>query len=551
LQVLVGLQCVVAAPNTIADDYCRRCGLTVPAAEQSISNFVQGVSAAGALSNLLDFAFFGLGQNTVSGNPLSWHSSGTIIGSVVRLPGGFALPNYRIGDKNWFYFTNLPPSLNNAHTVLVWGAGNLNPGPVTGDDGIGIYEVSNDGPFLQSFLARWFGNGEYEYNHYTPGHNRFSEKSYGAGGWDNSLFCAWTTGDSTGFHVGVNVDYPYLHAGFNDYSEDDNSAGQITVLRFGAMSGGASTGWNGLIRGFAYFDTQLSTNTILQINACVPRIGVIVEGDSKSVPPQVWWQWWINNPDGWGLYSVRTNSAQNGTMVSRTNSQAYYRVSGLSMEDRFDADAAAFPTNALFPVTLYALRGGHNDLNATNAPGIVPNALTAITNLWFRARTNGWYPVGWTVDRTGITWTNTGVFVSGASNALMELNGGLRTNSPACDYLVDSEMFYVSKYGETPYTNLAVYSDSIHDYGGSGPLGTNELLCATPTFGYESPGTMLRISSPVLIPFDLFQSSTVGPLPWGVLSARITSLTLPVLGEACFFYGTAFGTNAPLQAQIQ
>jgi len=71
----------------------------------------------------------------------------------MRLPGGFALPNYQLGDMNWFYFTNLPPSANNAHSVLVWGAGNLNAGPVANDASVGIYEVSNDGPFIDDFCS--------------------------------------------------------------------------------------------------------------------------------------------------------------------------------------------------------------------------------------------------------------------------------------------------------------------------------------------------------------------------------------------------------------
>jgi hypothetical protein len=145
----------------------------------------------------------------------------------------------------------------------------------------------------------------------------------------------------------------------------------------------------------------------------------------------------------------------------------------------------ALRTNAQFPIVLYSLRGGHNDFFAPGAAtqAGIDNAFTAITNLWALARRTGFKAVGWTIDRTAATWSGGS---PGNSNLLTSLNSRLRAHQTEPDYFVDNEMWYVSRFGETPFTNPQLYYDQVHDWPASPLLGTNMLgAYAWPSLGYE------------------------------------------------------------------
>ncbi len=479
-------------PGGVAEAYCSKAKIVSPNARQGVYDFVSGITKLGLLTNLADFALFATGQNTANGQLISWQNEAVTVGTVIRHRGGIEFPNY--SGWNHIYFTNLPATPY-GNTLVLWGSGYRGGGVRDANSLIysALVEESAAGPLAWNPCILQYG---FYAGNYGPYANNGISPYFGAayyprpGSSAAGFFCTSMGQNSNSYSFVFQQDYPSLNFGAIGSMSFTNWP---TVLRLGMTSAnGVTNGWWGLVRGFAYFNTLLSSNQVIAVNALMPRIGVIVSGDSKSYFPQLWWEYWADSPNNWGLMAIRTNAAVAGSMASDLNRSNFYTInygdpwSGNSAEKVFPT-LTGFQTNSTFPTMLYALRSGLNDLNATNAPNIVVNDFTAITNLWTSARTNGWKAVGWTIDRVRGSWTATGVFPQGASNALRQLNAFLRQHSANCDYFVDNEQWYVSHYGELPYLT-SLYLDGVHDAGGSGPLGTNmlnEWVC--PSFGYELP----------------------------------------------------------------
>lgn len=459
-----------SAAEGIARDYCARVGVTSPSGRQQVYDFVRGLDSAGLLTNLLDFAFFSADLNLASGPPLSLNNTGVVIGTMHRLRGGFDFPNKT--NNNGLYFTNLPPTPG-GRTVIVWGAPAYHPN-ISNNVNNCIFELTGPGAQgetlnpICSFYAWW-----------TPRPYFFNgtQSQLGAGHINayNSFFVASLASGPGGCEGLYKSDYPRAATPFTGTNP---VAASPSVLRFAWRNALANTncGWLGLIRGFAYFDRMLTTNEVCQVDLLVPRVGLVIDGDSKTVSNP--WTWfWCETPETWGLYSILTNSAVGGTLVSARN----VGTNITSMEHRWPANSL-FRTNAQFPRVIYTVRGGHNDFLGPDLAqaSYITNAFKAITNLWLLGRSNGFTAVGWTIDRTGTTWT------ANNSNLLMLLNGWIREHREVCDYLVDAEQWFVSEFGETPYTNQAIYYYHAYNPVHETPLGGELLGRAVAAFA--SPG---------------------------------------------------------------
>lgn len=462
--------------HQVAESYSAKTGVFSTAAKLALFQFADGLQDLGLLTNLADFAFFCEGMQPANGEPVSWRNTGTVLGSINRLRGGFELPNFL--TTNSFLFTNLPPTPD-GRTLVLWGAGNMNPCGVSQDTGVAIVELTSDGAWPQRIEQMFFSNGGYSGLNLNGSFQRIGPSWYPYSGYENSFFCLGLSSSAAGYEFCLKRDKDTAEF---SWSGSDNTSASPTVIRFGFRSQGQpQSAWNGIYRGFAYFKTTLTRDQIMAINALVPRVGLILEGDSKtdSYSPSIYWRWWMNSKDAWGLYALRTNSAVAGTRVAAANSPL-----GDSMEDRFAADSL-LTTNSQYPLVLYSLRGGVNDFVATNQATRVriDNAFTAITNLWAKASARGFRVVGWTVDRTGVSWSGG---TPGNSNLLVSLNSRLRENRSMCDFFVDNELWYVSNYGETPFANYSLYIDGIHDWPAGPLIGTNELgPIASPSLGFE------------------------------------------------------------------
>ena len=473
----------------VARDYCARVAVTSPAGRQQVYDFVRGLETAGLLTNLADFAFFSADLNTPSGPPMSLNNTGVVLGTLHRLRGGLEFPNKT--NNNGLYFTNLPPTPA-GRTVIVWGAPAYYPN-VSNNVNNCIFELTGPGAQGETLnpicsYHAWWTPRPYFFNG--------TQSQIGTGHINayNSFFVASLASGPAGGEGFYRTDYPRAATHFVSAYPVTASP---TVLRFAWRNSLANTncGWLGVIRGFAYFDRALTSNEVCQVDALVPRVGLVIDGDSKTVSNP--WTWfWCETPETWGLYSILTNSAVGGTLVSARN----VGTNTTSMEHRWPANSL-FRTNAQYPRILYTVRGGHNDFLGPDKAqaNYITNAFQAITNLWALGRSNGFTTVGWTLDRTGTTWT------ANNSNLLMLLNGWIRQHRDLCDHLVDAEQWFVDQFGETPYTNQTIYYYNEYNTVHETMLGGELLGRAVATFaspGLPEPPLRLVISaqSPQITP---------------------------------------------------
>jgi len=485
------------APSTIAtgiaEAYCNKAGVVSANARADIHNFIYGVSQQTSLSNLVDFAFFGAGMNVTTGSLQSWQSTGVLWSNNAQIynptiyPGGVYLQTKSPGLTNYLYFTNLPPTPN-GRTLVWWAAGSMYASGYSGDDHCASALLCSAGGYPQSVIqAAMFNGGSLQGFCYNGSQDLGStENLYGqSASGDNSLFCgALISGPSSNSICWVKRDYfdgthPLQNARVAA-NPTYNLTGWPTVAIFGYNNATPTLeGWPCILRGFAYFSTVLTTNQCLAIDAYVRRVGLLIDGDSKSTFAQVPWPyWWVQSTNNWGLVSLITNAAVSGTAsadaVTRWNNGLY-----------------AIRTNSTFPRIIYSLRIGHNDwIGAGSATFTgVSNCLYNVSNLWTWARANGDEVMAWTIDKTTVTWSGG----AGAnSNLLMWYNGNVRAMAPFYDYVADAENFYMFLWGwgtDKPFLNGNWYNgDQIHDIPAAPMLGTNLLMwTCSPNLGWRFP----------------------------------------------------------------
>jgi hypothetical protein len=430
--------------RVITSNYCAGAGVTTPAAREFIFQFIEGVERLGLLTNLVDLAFFAEGQNVASGAPISLNNTGVVVGEINRIKGGYWFDNHT--NNFGLVFTNLPPTPN-GRTLIAWGAPAFHKNISNNVNDV-IFELTGPGGPLPtpnpalSFVFLGGGN---------PNAYVFNGSQQWIGGAapvyaPNSIFAASIASDASQAVFRYRTDYPKAVGAFETPLPVTASP---TVLRFGIRNalGNTKCGWPGLIRGFAYLNIRLGPEQMDALDLLVPRIGVAFEGDSKTIG-NPWPHFFCEATNTWGLCSTITNSAVGGTVVAAANAQN-------SMEHRWPR-IQEFETNRQFPRIIYALRGGHNDFRGPSIAtyGGITNAFRAITNLWAAARNHGFLAMGWTIDRTGTTWSEGGI----NRTCLTMLNGWLRDHQNLCDFWMDAESWFVDEFGETPYTNQAIYA---------------------------------------------------------------------------------------------
>lgn len=442
-----------------AEPFCQRVGATSLVARQQIHDWFYGLKQLGIDTNLVDFAFFDAAHNSGS-SILTWSNAVVTVGNINRLPGGLQLPNaIQASNTNWFYITNLPTTTT--QTVVAWVSADISPVINSAVMELAVAGWNTSVPWLRWVTPDGGGMAATAYDGATgyTGNNRFSP------GFQISCVTLSLSGSefqSVSLNDIMGTSYPNV-------TNTVVSTMKFTpvVLRFGTSAQSIAAGtncWSGLIRGFALFNKALTPQQIAAVNALVPRIGVIIEGDSKSVVNNSYYPTWVTSPNAWGLLSVRTNSAVSGTCVSHLNGP------GTSMEDRW-ATCASFTNCQQFPINIYSLRGGQNDVGggASNTT----NAWNGLTNLWTLARSNGFLVQSFTGDHTSSLWTGS------VSNSLIWLNAQIRGNSGMYDYLADVENYYTAMYGPLAYTNLAIYQDGVHENTtGMAQLGSNAVSAA-------------------------------------------------------------------------
>jgi hypothetical protein len=461
--------------GTISDDYCARAGVVSAQGRASILKFAEGLTELGFLTNLVDFAFLAEGQNALAGDPVALHSIGKTVGNVKRLRGGFELPNYTDeSSTNWLYFTNLPPTPD-ARTILVWGSQDIYGSRHAGGFGGHLFQITSagggPGTYMPAGGLYQSGGGLqlFTFNgvvqDVSPVHLLYTSN-------DNAFFCASVSLSRTGNVARVRT------SRFVNIAETTTAMPPSpALLRFGTtyfQTGNyGSNCWNGLIRGWAYFDRALSPAEIDAVDALVPRIGVIVNGDSKSIYQNGYAPFWVQAPQNWGLMSILTNS-------SLPNSISHLNSPGSSFEDRFAIDIANFHTNDTYPVILYSVRGGIHDCDDFGTTASYTNGWRAVTNLWAAIRTNGMKAVAFTIDPVR-------QFTTANSNNVTWWNAGVR-NSPALyDYLVDVDQAYRTAFGDFYTNNIMLYADQVHETAwGMAYCGTGVVAAAvSPSLGYE------------------------------------------------------------------
>lgn len=441
--------------------YCERAHVRSEAGRAAVQQFTDGLKSLGLLSNLVDFAFFDAGMNTTNAL-MTWHSQVRIVGRPRHDPGGILTLNHR--DTNWLYVTNLPP--NQSRTLVAWLAQTTEPNASNNRDFASIMTMTGQGSPIPVVVGEFsFPDPAGAYGVIYDGtSSHYSRGRFLATSGDNrlSMFAISSTATNT----------LWLRKTGNLWSEpslwvDDIPFGVSNapvVIRFaaGAPAPFAPVGpaWEGLFRGFAYFNTALSSNQLLRVNSLLPKIGVVVLGDSKSEFLTPWSTWWRETPQNFGLFWTLTNDTHGGTTLSKLNSP------GDSFQDRWPG-LTRFKPNSEFPTILFALRGGQNDLGNCVTDAGLENAWTAATQICRAARTNGFRVLAWTLDRTSSLWEKN-------RDRLAEFNRRVRSNPHLYDYLVDAEEFFHRAYGETPFTNLTIYSDGVHETNfGSLLLGSN------------------------------------------------------------------------------
>jgi hypothetical protein len=510
--------------QAMAETYIQRAKIVSFAGRQFVHAFVNGAANVSGLgvTNLLDFAFYRKGLQLPYGNPVSMLSTGMVYGTVNRRLGGFQIfnrPNNAGYTTNWFYHTNLPPTTT--RTLIIWFQGDAISGTGAGDTGLMPFQLRataavgvNAQTQMGLYHAGGIGYGGYIYNgtiqdidgvqNAYPG---CGVNNVGPNNWELSIACVgFASGVGVNSVVNVVKDFDCNTATSDgvststscrrwmpyNYTVTDQCSAAPVEINFGSRMDNNTYGWCGLIIGWAYFDLNLSPAQMQAVNLLLPRVGLVVGGDSKTVPSNVnWAQWLEQSPEGWGMLSTLTNSAGGGLLTAIANN------GGDSIEKRYPSDIASLNKAAgfeysTFPVVWAAYRAGHNDFFG---PGIATqvggdNAFVAITNMWQQFRNQGWKVLGWTVDRTSTTDS-----AGGLNKAILsQLNGRIRRDAYLCDALVDCEREYVVHFGATPYTIGALYNgDQVHDStGGRFWLGTNIVDRIMPiSLGYEYPPQML------------------------------------------------------------
>ncbi|HRT10578.1 MAG TPA: hypothetical protein P5233_19525, partial [Candidatus Paceibacterota bacterium] len=278
--LVAGETAALPEPDRIADDYCARVAVTSPSGRQQVRDFARGLESAGLLTNLVDFAFFSADLNTPSGPPMSLNNTGVVIGTIHRLRGGFEFPNQT--NNNGLYFTNLPPTPA-GRTVLVWGAPAYYPN-VSNHVNNCIFELTGSGgpmPTPNPVCSYLYLNGLPPRPYWYNGTPQYIGSPHPVNSY-NSVFVAALGSDPTHSEGLFKSDYPRV---LSHHAIPYPVTLSPTVLRFAWRNSLANTncGWRGLIRGFAYFDRALTSNEVCRVDALVPRVGLVIDGDSKTV----------------------------------------------------------------------------------------------------------------------------------------------------------------------------------------------------------------------------------------------------------------------------
>lgn len=445
--------------NATAQYYCARVNDTNIASMAAMDQFFGGIASLGLAGNLMDAAFFDRAANNGPSLLTLSNSVVTVGPGVLRMNGGMWLSNHIAATcTNMAYVTNVAGADN--HTLIVWFSQSITgPSPTAG--GIEIYSLGDTSLGLYASLGGDLGGS---WPRWYDGSMHSGARDLGVFN-DNRLRCAAQTG-GTSMDFWLFADNQNLSPLHDGVAGSYNTAwGKPTVLRFGTVWTSTTNCANVIYRGFAYFNTIISSNVNYSIDGFVPRIGLVIEGDSKSIAApnaaESYGQMFQESPSLWGLVSEITNSGVGGSTLRGT------------FQARFAIDAANVKQpRAKYPIILNLLRGGQNDCDSY---GDATNALIASTNIIVWSHTNKWLVAQMDCDRTA-SWG------LGNSNFFDAFNSVLLSPGYPADYVIDIRGFLTNGWGPTAYTNTYIYGDvslpagGVHEaIGGAGEEGTNAL----------------------------------------------------------------------------
>jgi hypothetical protein len=448
----------VAFTSTNAQNYCTRLGITSPDAIANVHFWFNSLRDASLTTNLVDFAFFDADSQPAD-YLLSWSNTVGVLGSPNRLPGGIEINPTLTETNSGLYVTNIAATPN-GRTLIAWFH------PAYSDWGetnnVAILGLSKDG--LQTFSdgAQLASEVSWSYSLislHDGGHVQKISAPINTMG-ETNLFCVamGTTSNATRAAF-----LSPTHRWYASQSTDGVATGSPSVARLGTDLWRTNLpSPHAVYRGFALFNKMLSSNEVFEVDAALRRIGLIVDGDSKTAGTGSWPTWYMQSAPNWGLVQLLTNSGVSGIALSGA---------GDTMQGHWAGNARLVP-NATFPKVIYAVRGGLHDINDNSAADRVSYLINGASNLLSNIRTAGMMGAIFTLEPTYVS-TNNGT-------AIAQFNSWVRTNGLST-WLIDSEAYYTNLYGPSCWTNTTIFSDGIHETAlGYRLLGTNLVASAIP-----------------------------------------------------------------------